>query len=52
MTTVVKLIGRVLPPRYDTWPPITQDAQAWCEQANSDTEYTAIRLQVGETIDL
>ena len=43
---------RVLPAHFDTWPPITQDAQAWCEQVNSDTDATAILLQVGETIDL
>ena len=50
----VKMIQpqRVLPAHYDTWPPITQDAQAWCEQVNSDTDTTAILLQVGETVDL
>ena len=50
----VKMIQpqRVLPAHYDTWPPIAQDAQAWCEQVNADTDTTAIRLQVGEAIDL
>ncbi len=43
---------RVLPAHYDTWPPITQDAQAWAERVRDQTTAQPIILGVGETVEI
>ena len=40
---------QVLPSHYDTWPPIEQDALAWCEIIRGSTASTPIVLEPGKT---
>ena len=40
---------RVIPNHYNTWPPITQDAQAWARQVRERTSAEPIVLEPGGT---
>jgi L-ascorbate metabolism protein UlaG (beta-lactamase superfamily) len=50
----VKLLlpKRVVPSHFSTWPPIAQDAAAWCERVTATTGIPATALQPGETLKL
>jgi L-ascorbate metabolism protein UlaG (beta-lactamase superfamily) len=50
----VKLLHpkRVFPVHYDTFPPIKQDAAAWVDRVNAETETEAILVPVGGTVEL
>ena len=41
----------VIPVHYDTWPPIEQDAQAWVDRVNEETETAAVLVKPGETYE-
>ncbi|MFI4875326.1 MAG: metal-dependent hydrolase, partial [Blastopirellula sp. JB062] len=43
---------QVVPAHYDTWPPIAQDAAAWAEKVNNETDATPHTIQPGEKITL
>lgn len=43
---------RVVPSHYNTWPPITQNAQAWAERVRRETTTEATVLQPGETLTI
>lgn len=38
---------QVLPSHYDTWPPIAQDADAWCQRVTAVTGVPAVALRPG-----
>ena len=42
----------VLPCHFNTWRPITQDAQAWKERVMKETEAKAVVLELGEVWSL
>lgn len=42
----------VLPSHYNTWPPIEQDAQAWAERVENETQAAAVVLEVGGTFEV
>lgn len=42
----------VIPNHYNTWPPITQDAQAWAQQVGEQTSAQPIVLEPGGTWSL
>ncbi|MGH2538830.1 MAG: metal-dependent hydrolase [Candidatus Promineifilaceae bacterium] len=42
----------VIPYHFDTWPAIAQDARAWTEAVNSETESQAVLLEIGESYTL
>lgn len=44
--------GVVIPVHYDTWPPIRQDAAAWVDRVNGETDAEAVLLKPGETYTL
>jgi L-ascorbate metabolism protein UlaG (beta-lactamase superfamily) len=48
----VKLLApkRVVPSHYNTWPPIEQDAQAWCKRVTAETGAQATAINPGETL--
>jgi len=50
----IKLIEpkRVAPAHYITWPPISQDANAWSKRVQAETSAHPIVLEPGATIDL
>ena len=50
----IKLIGagRVIPNHYNTWPPITQDADAWAARVRSETSAQPLVLEPGATVTL
>lgn len=50
----VKLVKpkRVAPAHYNTWPPIEQDALAWADKVDQQTEAEAVVLQPGEKLSL
>lgn len=43
---------QVIPCHYNTWPIIEQDAQAWAERVNQETQTKATVLEPGETFEL
>lgn len=42
----------VMPAHYNTWPPIEQDAEAWGERIQSETQSTPVVLKPGESFEL
>ena len=42
----------VLPIHYNTFPPITQDAEAWAARVKSETKATPVVLQPGEWFEI
>lgn len=42
----------VIPCHYNTFPPIQQDAHAWAEQVEAQTNATAIVLDPGESVEI
>ncbi|WP_165227370.1 metal-dependent hydrolase [Aquisphaera insulae] len=50
----VKLLKpkHVIPIHYNTFPPITQDAQAWADRVKAETSTTPVILQPGEWFEL
>jgi len=50
----VKLLQprRVVPVHYNTWPLVTQDADAWADRVNDETGAKPVVLEPGETIVL
>ena len=50
----VKLLApqRVMPSHYNTWPPIAQDALAWCERVRKETSAEPILLLPGKSLTL
>jgi L-ascorbate metabolism protein UlaG (beta-lactamase superfamily) len=43
---------KVLPIHYNTWPPLAQDAKAWAEQVQSETNAAVAVLEPGEWVYL
>lgn len=50
----VKYLGSkvVIPYHYNTWPPISQDVEAWAERARSETSSRVVVLDVDESYSL
>lgn len=50
----IKLIEpkHVLPTHYNTWPPITRDADAWAKQVSAETQATPHVLEVGQSFEV
>ena len=42
----------VIPIHYDTWAPIAQDAAAWVERVNAETNTRAVLLKPGESYEV
>jgi L-ascorbate metabolism protein UlaG (beta-lactamase superfamily) len=42
----------VIPMHFDTWKPILQDAAAWVERVNAETESRGVLLEPGDTFTL
>jgi L-ascorbate metabolism protein UlaG (beta-lactamase superfamily) len=43
---------KVLPSHYNTWPPISQDAEAWATAVGHETNSQGIVLKVGESLEV
>ncbi len=50
----VKLLNpkKVVPIHYNTWPLISQDAQAWAERIRKETQAGPVVLKPGESVDV